>query len=49
MTVQDLIDELASQIRENPDVADYAVIDADGESIDSVRPDEAYGEMSLEF
>lgn len=49
MTVQDLIYELESQIRGNPDIADYTVIDADGEFIDSIRPDEAYREMALEF
>lgn len=49
MTVQDLIDELERQVRENPDVAEYLVVDADGETIDTVRPDEAYMEMNLEF
>jgi hypothetical protein len=47
--VQDLLNELQRQIRENPDIVDYTVVDADGETIDSVRPDEAYEEMALEF
>lgn len=49
MTVLELIEELQRQSRDNPDVADYLVVDADGETIDTVRPDEAYNEMALEF
>lgn len=49
MTVKELIDELNRQISDDPDIAEYKIIDADGETIDTVRPDEAYGEMALEY
>jgi len=49
MTVRELYDELARLMREDPDVEDYTVVDADGEIIESARTDEAYQELNLEF
>lgn len=49
MTVRELIDELTRQVRDNPDIAEYTVVDADGNFIDTARPDEAYEEMNLEW
>lgn len=49
MTVRELIDELLCQIARDRDIEDYDVVDADGETIDTARPDEAYHEMNLEF
>lgn len=48
MTVQELLDELQLQIRTDRSIGEYVVTGFDGQSLDSVRVDEAYEQVILE-